>query len=154
MAHYIDADRLREKIAEQMDSLPREVGRGAGTLTSKGYGMMQAFQIMRSIIDSHQQEQPDKSLEEAADTYAEKHGFRVPYDGSNNYYDEVDVKASKEGFIAGAEWQAEQGVSADAGVCKLANRAWVTPMDDKKFEQAVYDNFVAGDKVIVQIRKK
>lgn len=25
---YIDADRLREKIAEQMESLPREVGRG------------------------------------------------------------------------------------------------------------------------------
>lgn len=41
-----------------MESLPREVGRGAGTITSKGYGMMQAFQIMRSIIDSLQQEQP------------------------------------------------------------------------------------------------
>ena len=43
-------------------------------------------------------------LEEAADKYSEKHGFRVPYDGSNNFYDAVDVKASKEGFIAGAEW--------------------------------------------------
>ena len=53
---YIDAELLREKIAEQMESLPREVGRGAGTITSKGYGMMQAFQIMRSIIDSLQQE--------------------------------------------------------------------------------------------------
>ena len=42
-----------------MESLPREVGRGAGTITSKGYGMMQAFQIMRSIIDSLQQEQPE-----------------------------------------------------------------------------------------------
>lgn len=40
-------------------------------------------------------------LEEAADEYAEKHGFRVPYDGSDNFYDDVDVKASKEGFIAG-----------------------------------------------------
>ncbi len=48
------------------------------------------------------------SLEEAADDYADKHGFRVPYDGSNNYYDDVDVKASKEGFIAGAEWQKDQ----------------------------------------------
>lgn len=44
-----------------MESLPREVGRGAGTITSKGYGMMQAFQIMRSIIDSLQQEQPECS---------------------------------------------------------------------------------------------
>ena len=57
---YIDADLLREKIAEQMKSVPREVGRGAGTITSKGYGMMQAFQIVRSIIDSLQQGVPDK----------------------------------------------------------------------------------------------
>lgn len=56
---YIDADLLREKIAEQMKSLPREVGRGAGTITPKGYGMMEAFQIVRSIIDSLQQEQPE-----------------------------------------------------------------------------------------------
>lgn len=48
------------------------------------------------------------SLEEAAEDYADKHGFRVPYDGSNNYYDDVDVRASKEGFIAGAEWKEEQ----------------------------------------------
>jgi len=59
MSKYIDADLLREKIAEQMESLPREVGRGAGTITSKGYGMMEAFQIVCSIIDSLQQEQPD-----------------------------------------------------------------------------------------------
>ena len=66
---YINADRLREMIAEQMKSLPREVGRGAGTITSKGYGMMQAFQIMRSIIDSLQQEQPEVDLEKEMDKY-------------------------------------------------------------------------------------
>jgi len=63
MKKYIDADLLREKITEQMESLPREVGKGAGTITSKGYGMMQAFQIMRSIIDSFQQEQPEVDIE-------------------------------------------------------------------------------------------
>lgn len=47
-------------------------------------------------------------LEEAADEYAEKHGFRVPYDGSDNFYDDVDVKASKEGFIAGYNLCKEQ----------------------------------------------
>lgn len=60
---YIDADLLRKKIAEQMKSLPREVGRGAGTITSKGSGMMEAFQIVRSIIDSLQQEQPEVDSE-------------------------------------------------------------------------------------------
>ena len=64
MTKYIDAEKLREKITEQMDTLPREVGRGAGTITSKGYGMMQAFQIVRSIIDSLQQEQQGVDLEE------------------------------------------------------------------------------------------
>lgn len=39
--------------------------------------------------------------EKLADEYAEKHGFRIPYDGSDIFYDDVDVKASYEGFIAG-----------------------------------------------------
>lgn len=51
-----------------------------------------------------------KRMEEAADNYAEKHGFRVPYDGSNNFYDETDVKASKEGFLAGAEYGYKEAI--------------------------------------------
>lgn len=57
-------------------------------------------------------------------------------------------------FKAGAEWMAGQGVNADFEVCKLANRAWLTPIDEKRFAQDVFGNFEAGDKVIVQIRKK
>ena len=50
-------------------------------------------------------------LEEAANTFADEHGFRVPYNVSgreitnDDYYDKVDIKASKDGFLAGAEWQ-------------------------------------------------
>ncbi len=40
-----------------------------------------------------------------AETYAEKHGFRVPYNGTDDFYDETDVKASREGFLAGANSQ-------------------------------------------------
>lgn len=36
--------------------------------------------------------------------FAEKHAFRVPYDGSSDFYDRVDLKASVDGFTAGAEW--------------------------------------------------
>ena len=57
-------------------------------------------------------------------------------------------------FKAGAEWMAGQGVNADFEVRKLANMAWLTPNDEKKFAQDVFDNFPAGDKVVVQIRKK
>lgn len=69
MNKYIDADLLRRKIAEQMESVPREVGRGADTITSKGYGMMEAFQIVRSIIDSLQQEQQEVDLEKEIEKY-------------------------------------------------------------------------------------
>lgn len=55
-------------------------------------------------------------IENAANDYADKHGFRVPYDGSNKFYDNNDVKWSKEGFIAGATseaakayWLSKQG---------------------------------------------
>lgn len=86
------------------------------------------------------------SLPEGLDEAAEEYGSRFIH---------PDCKAAGEyGFKAGAEWMAGQGISADSGVCKLANRAWVTPANEKKFAQDVFDNFVAGDKVIVQIRKK
>ena len=50
-------------------------------------------------------------LEESANAFADEHGFRVPYNVSgreitnDDYYDKVDIKASKDGFLAGAEWQ-------------------------------------------------
>lgn len=59
---------------------------------------------IKDFINYLPEEPASDDLEEAADKYAENHGFRVPYDGSNKFYDDVDVKASKEGFIAGAEW--------------------------------------------------
>lgn len=69
-----------------IDSLPEE--------TCK-----ESLQVQETCKDSFTDD-----LEKAADKYSEKHGFRVPYDGSDNFYNAADVKASKEGFIAGAEW--------------------------------------------------
>lgn len=43
-------------------------------------------------------------FEKDAEEYAEKHAFRVPYDGSNNFYDDKDYECSKEGFQKGAEF--------------------------------------------------
>ena len=71
-------------------------------------GKAVAYGELLPFIDSQPEEKQSEDLEEAAKEYADKHGFRVPYDGSNNYYDDVDVKASKEAFIAGAEWQKRQ----------------------------------------------
>lgn len=49
-----------------------------------------------------------EELEKEADDYAEKHAFRVPYDGSNKFYDDVDFKASKDGYLAGAKPREKQ----------------------------------------------
>lgn len=43
-------------------------------------------------------------------------------------------------------------VECDATVCKLGDRVWVTPDDEKKFHEAVYCNFVAGQKVVISIK--
>ena len=61
------------------------------------------------ILEGSKHPSLPSNLDEAAEKYADRHGFRVPYDGSNDFYDKVDVKASLEGFKAGAEWMAGQG---------------------------------------------
>ena len=43
-----------------------------------------------------------EELKQKAEQFAEKHAFRVPYDGSNKFYNDTDYKASKDGYIAGA----------------------------------------------------
>lgn len=43
-----------------------------------------------------------KELEQAADEWVEKYAFRVPYDGSNEFYDKEADKHGRAGFIAGA----------------------------------------------------
>ena len=91
-------------------------------------------------------------LDEAAEDYAKSrsHLAKVPSGEIVNVYD----VSAEEGFKAGVKWMAEQGVVADFEVNKLAARAWLTAADEDKFQKDIYDNFEAGDKVIVQIRKK
>lgn len=60
-------------------------------------------------------------LDEAADRYADEHAFRVPYNGSNKFYDDNDFKWSKEGFIAGAKWQEQQTNGIDEDDTRLKN---------------------------------
>ena len=151
---YIDADLLREKISEQMESLPREVGRGAGTITSKGYGMMEAFQIIRSIIDSLQEEQPSLPLN--IDEAAEEYAYKTTYDHGVRF----------DSFKAGAEWMAGQGVmdSIEGTVCgRVYDHINIRYTDDvgitlepRNISHIPVDvnKYKIGDKVIVQIRKK
>lgn len=76
---------------------------------------------------------------------------RVVYNLDEKCFNHEDLVRQ---FKAGAEWMIKQGISAESEVCKLAERAWIKPINEKQLEHDVYDNFVSGDKVIVQIRKK
>lgn len=161
---YIDADLLRGKISEQMESLPREVGRGTGTITSKGYGMMEAFQIIRSIIDSLQEEQP--SLPSNLDEAAEKYAIRGFSSNADPYEETIAYQADKDAFKAGAEWMAGQGVmdSIEGTVCgRVYDHINIRYTDDvgitlkpRNISHIPVDvnKYKIGDKVIVQIRKK
>ena len=87
-----------------------------------------------------------EDLEEAAEEYATMH-LR------NNEFPTADSA-----FKAGAEWQKrkmmEGAVECSASVCKLADKVWVTPNDEKKFHKDVFDHFIAGDKVRIIIAKE
>ncbi len=60
-----------------------------------------------------------EELEKEAYDYAEKHAFRVPYDGSNKFYDDVDFKASEEGYLAGAEPREKRIAELEAQIEKM-----------------------------------
>jgi hypothetical protein len=62
-----------------------------------------------------------EELKQEAEDYAEKHAFRVPYDGSNKFYDDVDFNASKEGYLAGAEPREKQIAELEAQIEKMKN---------------------------------
>ena len=53
----------------------------------------------------------DQKVEKLAGDYADHHSFRVPYDGTKNFYDDKDFKCSKAGFIAGYKAAVKNKVS-------------------------------------------
>jgi hypothetical protein len=50
----------------------------------------------------------NKTVVEQVNSWVENYAFRVPYDGSTEYYDESAIKHGKAGFIAGRESANEQ----------------------------------------------
>lgn len=78
--------------------------------------------------------------EEMAEEYAEKHSFRVPYDGSNKFYDDTDFKASKDGFLAGLkagrpQWHKANEIQCYEDVPNDKNKIYVWVVNIAKFEK-------------------
>lgn len=92
--NYIDADKLRAEIEKN---------------TPNHLMLMVYRDHILALIDSLQQEQqeePDKSLEKAADEWYEK--CPAPKSTWWDEGEEMKLTDSKETFIAGAKWQKEQ----------------------------------------------
>lgn len=154
---YIDADSIKDEIKHlKIDVYDESHQFDLGARCS--------LTFLESFIDSLQQEQPEADLEEAA----EKYGSDYPA-----YNDDQFI--AENAFKAGAGWMAKQqplledsvafqkgvqegkrlmmegAVETDGEVCKLADRVWITPTDEKRFHQDVFDNFKAGDEVRIII---
>ena len=142
-------EKIRQEIERRIQSYKTKNGFPAGTISAI---KIETYEGLLAFIDSLPEEKPSEDLEEAAEEYADKHGFRVPYDGSNNYYDDVDVKASKEGFLAGAEWMAKQGVTFTAAVDHYED--FYLDSYDQEAEAIKKLGLKVMDWAIVQIRKK
>ena len=71
-----------------------------------------------------------KTREQAAEEWVEKYAFRVPYNGTNDFYDKEAVKHGTAGFLAGCEFEAQ-------------NR-WI-PVSERlpeRYERVIIDNGV------------
>ena len=74
------------------------------------------------------------------------------------YYDE-HKETFIEGFKAGAEWMAKQGVNAKRTIIKFPDgRGYLADglsyLEETKYMEHALGNFKSGEKVIVQIRKE
>lgn len=83
-----------------------------------------------------------EELEKEAGEYADKHAFRVPYDGSNKFYDDVDFKASKDGYLAGAEPREKRIEELEATNKKISDECHklVVSLEKKQNENAELKN--------------
>ena len=161
MSKYVDAERLRTKIAEQIESLPRDT---RGTYTLTGYGMIQAFHIMRSIITSLQQEQTEfpsnlqqeqtefpSNMDEAAIQAAQIDmcDRQIMEDSNENRM--LYSRIFRRGFKAGAEWMAGQGVNIRGRV--LPGTHGNSYVESDWFDKG-YGGLFWNDEVNLTIRKK
>lgn len=73
-----------------------------------------------------------EELEKEAGDYADKHAFRVPYDGSNKFYDDVDFKASKEGYLAGAKPREKRIAELEQQINNVYNSGYLAGAESRE----------------------
>lgn len=132
----IDKDQIRAEIERRKDLYKRTYSalHPDDLEASISYGQARCMDELLDFLDTLPEQEP-QGLDEAANEFANQ--------------DCVTFISRKKGFIAGAEWMAGQGITAEA----------VMQYDDVDDLVPTLPNmenyeFSVGDKVIVQIRKK
>ena len=62
------------------------------------------FESWSKVLVAYASQFRKEVTDEEIEAESDKYGFRVPYDGSNNFYDKLAIKA----FIDGAKWMREK----------------------------------------------
>ena len=144
---YIDADKIRaeiERLFGEYKSKFLQYG------DSYHLGLYDGLSMATKVLDT-----PEEPVSDCHDLEEEIRKYMSNDDNNPFDWDWRDKRDYARHF---AEWQKakmmEGTVECDAEICKLVDRVWVTPTDEKKFHQDVYDNFKAGDKVRIIIVKE
>ena len=146
---YINTDLLKGKLKD----IATEFKTGNYYLdnSEQAVGYENALIDFEQIIDSLQQEQqeePDKSLDEAA----EKSSAQYYVDAGYSPFPNVETAAHKSGFIAGAEWQKEQMLKeAVEGEIQIRYSGCLCAKTIRAINE---DKFKLGDKVRIIIVKE
>ena len=145
-----DMDNI-EKIKEWIKKQKKEelARNSIGVITGKAL-FVDANELL-SFLDTLSEE-PDKSLEKAAENYI------APIENDEGLdYINFNGRDIKDAFIAGASWQKQQMLkdAVEGVVCILPGSvAYVDERDDNTLKQYIIDNFKAGDKVKIVIVKE
>ena len=100
----------------------------------------------RKFEDEHGRFSIQLSLEEFSDIakhFAEWQKSQMPMP--------EDTVIFQKGIAEGKRLMMEDAVEAKGVICKLSDRVWISPVDEEKFHQEVYDRFVIGQTVKIVI---
>jgi hypothetical protein len=106
MPKYIDAEKLKakmERLKDEYTDIAVESPYGTVNANSVVVDLKWLLSLIGSL-QQEQQEEPDKSVEEAA----EKSSVQYYKDAGYSPFPNVETAAHEAGFIAGAKWQAEK----------------------------------------------
>ena len=147
----MDIEKIRQEIERRLNILTNVydelMERKDEEMMTYYHGKVIALEELCPFLDTLSEE-PDKGLEEAAETHVKNKYCLTKLLGA-------EIREAVNDFIAGAEWQAQQGYSLEY----VIQYAWGVSDTSTESKKATLSfplpaDIFEGDRVIIQIRKK